>query len=179
MVSPKDRYASLFTLCQNKNWRYTLLTNQRLNGTIGHRQGSVEMILSDGMTLQYLDWVAMTCADWKTAVAASVYSCSSYSSGSRTFRRLKPPLNRARLRLKAVVPSKVYLPATNKGRFSQSHLQPWPGHEPVKWHNMTCVSLRTAWAKHGPGCGTKKQPDSTSMSTRQRLWRKTQCKADE
>ena len=65
--------------------------------------------------LQYLDWLAMTCADWKTAVAASVYSCSSYSSGSRTFRRLKPPRNLARLRLKAVVPSKVYLPQSYQG----------------------------------------------------------------
>lgn len=52
----------------------------------------------------------MTWAELKTADAASVYSCSSYSSGSRTFRRLRPPRNRARLRLKAAVPSKVYLP---------------------------------------------------------------------
>ena len=67
------------------------------------------------LTLQYLDWLAMTCADWKTAVAASVYSCSSYSSGSRTFSRLKPPRNLARLRLKAVVPSKVYLLHSYRG----------------------------------------------------------------
>ena len=52
----------------------------------------------------------MTWAELNTADAASVYSCSSYSSGSRTFRRLRPPRNRARLRLKAAVPSKVYLP---------------------------------------------------------------------
>ena len=39
-----------------------------------------------------------------------MYSCSSNSSGSRTFSRLRPPRNRARLRLKAAVPSKVYLP---------------------------------------------------------------------